>query len=170
MAPATSTGAPQPPRPLPSEEVRRRTADELKVKAKLGQAVTGASFKRLVEEFPETYRCEAASEAAHGAITPFPRAYAPPYFGNRRITELNEAEIIKFFDWRPRHALEGSDRRWSAWSGGQESGGRGPAEVASEQAADLPWKTSRTIWASGIVRLKEPRASRARRGSCEESG
>lgn len=87
--------------------------DELKVKAKLGQTLTGASFKRLVEEFEQTYRDEAASEATYEAITQFLRAYALPYFSKSRITELDEPTIIKFFDWRRQHGKRKSPKNAS---------------------------------------------------------
>ena len=74
--------------------------DELKYRVRSGQAITAFDFKRLLNEFEASYPTEAASETRAARIFEFLHLYALPYFSKNRLTELNEHEIIKFFDWR----------------------------------------------------------------------
>lgn len=74
--------------------------DEIRFKVRSGQSVTGRDFKRLFEEFETSYPTEASSQKRAESVCEIIRSYAVPYFAKRRITELDEAEIAKFIDWR----------------------------------------------------------------------
>lgn len=77
--------------------------DELRYKVRQGQSVTGPDFKRL-KEFEENYPSEAQSARRAKGVCDFLRSYALPYFSKNRLTNLTEAEIIKFFDWQAKAA------------------------------------------------------------------
>jgi len=74
--------------------------DELRYKVRQGQSVTGQDFKRLLKEFEESYPAEAPSARRAQRVCDFLRTYAQPYFMKNRVTELTEAEVTKFFEWR----------------------------------------------------------------------
>jgi integrase len=74
--------------------------DELRIKVKTGEAITGQDFKKVYEEFKESYPKEASSPKRAKAVLEFVKCYALPYFSKKKITELAEPEIVKFFDWR----------------------------------------------------------------------
>ena len=74
--------------------------DELRIKVKSGQSITGQDFKKIYEQFKENYPREAASQKRAAAVFEFIKCYALPYFSRMKITELSDSEIVKFFDWR----------------------------------------------------------------------
>lgn len=74
--------------------------DELRFKVRQGQSVTGQDFKRLFKEFDANYPSEAPSPRRALGVSEFLRCYALPYFAKKKITDLSEIEITKFFDWR----------------------------------------------------------------------
>jgi len=74
--------------------------DELRMRVKLGEAVTSREFKKLLTEFETNYPSEAPSQRRVTDICLFLRGYALPYFTKNKLTELSEAEVTKFFDWR----------------------------------------------------------------------
>jgi integrase len=74
--------------------------DEMRIKVRLGQAVTGKGFENIYAEFEDSYRVEAPSAFSYDNTIRFLKTYALPYFSKSKITDLNESEIAKFFDWR----------------------------------------------------------------------
>ena len=74
--------------------------DELRIKVKSGQSITGQDFKKIYEEFTERFPREASSEKRAKAVLEFINWYALPYFSKVKITDLTEPEVVKFFDWR----------------------------------------------------------------------
>ena len=74
--------------------------DELRIKVKTGEAITGQDFKKIFAEFTENYPREAASAKRAAAVCEFINCYALPYFSKMKITEITEPELAKFFDWR----------------------------------------------------------------------
>lgn len=74
--------------------------DELRLNVMVGGAVTNKNFKKLLNEFATNYPAEAPSEKRVIDILQFLRNYASPYFTTNKLTELTEAEVTKFFDWR----------------------------------------------------------------------
>src|SRR5262245_56292201 len=77
--------------------------DELRLKVRLGQSVTGIDFKKLVGDFEAYYPAEAPSKRRVADICLFLQNYALPYFTQNKLTELSEAEVTRFFDWRRKH-------------------------------------------------------------------
>jgi integrase len=74
--------------------------DELKFKIKQGQSITGRDISGLIKKFDEGYPSQAPSERWAKGVSEFLSCYAKPYFTKNKITELSDAEINKFFDWR----------------------------------------------------------------------
>jgi len=74
--------------------------DDLKIKVKMGVAITGKDFKKVFEEFRHGYPNEAKSANSARDVIAFLEGYAVPYFSKVRITDLTEAEVTRFFDWR----------------------------------------------------------------------
>jgi integrase len=74
--------------------------DELRIKVKLGQAVTGKSFKQIWNEFQQRYPSEARSANSARDVCEFIARYALPYFSSIKIMDVTEASISEFFDWR----------------------------------------------------------------------
>jgi integrase len=74
--------------------------EEIRMKVKLGEAVTGHDFRKLLIEFETNYPSEAPSIRRVTDICLFLRGYALPYFTKNKLTELSEAEVTKLFDWR----------------------------------------------------------------------
>lgn len=85
--------------------------DELRLKVQMGQAVSGKQITKLYDEFEEYFRTAAPSEYSFEYTTRFLKTYALPYFSKARITDLNEAEVTKFFDWRrTKRKTQGSEK------------------------------------------------------------
>ena len=74
--------------------------EEIRMKVKLGEAVTSHDFKKLLIEFESNYPSEAPSIRRVTDICLFLRGYALPYFTKNKLTELSESEVTKLFDWR----------------------------------------------------------------------
>jgi len=74
--------------------------EEFQLKIKLGQSITGHNLSRMVEEFETHINSKGAPTKRELAILAFLRTYAVPYFTKNKITEINPAEIARFFDWR----------------------------------------------------------------------
>jgi integrase len=74
--------------------------DDLKIKVKMGVAITGKEFKKVFEEFKQGYPHEAKSANSARDVIAFLEGYAVPYFSKVRITDLTESEVTRFFDWR----------------------------------------------------------------------
>lgn len=82
----------------------RRFADDLYesllIKIKMGEAITGANVAKVIADFAAVFPSEAASERRARTVIDFLKTYAEPYFVKKKITELTDADIHKFFDWR----------------------------------------------------------------------
>lgn len=74
--------------------------DEIRLKVKSGEAITGQDFKKIYEEFKLNFPNEAASQKRASAVLEFIKCYGLPYFSKMKITELTQPEIVRFFDWR----------------------------------------------------------------------
>ena len=74
--------------------------DDLRIKVRMGVAVSGKHFAGLIGEFEEYFRTAAPSAYSFEYTIRFLKTYALPYFNKAKITDLNDAEITKFFDWR----------------------------------------------------------------------
>ena len=74
--------------------------DELRIKTKLGQSVTGPNLARMAEEFETHSRAKGEPTNRDLAIVAFLKTYAVPYFTKNKITDISAKEIAKFFDWR----------------------------------------------------------------------
>ena len=74
--------------------------DQLRIKVQMGGAVSGKQFTKLYDEFEEYFRTAAPSEYSFEYTTRFLKTYALPYFSKAKITDINDAEVTKFFDWR----------------------------------------------------------------------
>ena len=74
--------------------------DEIRIKTKLGQSVTGPNLARMAEEFETHSRAKGEPTNRDLAITAFLKTYAVPYFTKNKITDISAKEIAKFFDWR----------------------------------------------------------------------
>ena len=74
--------------------------DQLRLKVMMGETVTNRDFKKLLTDFETNYPSEAPSKRRVTDINLFLRSYALPYFTKNKLTELTEAEVTKFFDWR----------------------------------------------------------------------
>lgn len=78
--------------------------DELKLKIHSGKVVTGRQFAKLLIDFENWHVSNAPSKTTHASTMGFLKTYAAPYFANAKFTDLNSAEIEKFFDWRKLNA------------------------------------------------------------------
>jgi integrase len=74
--------------------------EELSIKVKLGQSVKGTDFKKLVADFEAHYPAEAPSERRVADICLFLNNYFLSYIKENKLTELSEAAVTRFFDWR----------------------------------------------------------------------
>ena len=74
--------------------------DEIRIKTKLGQSVTGPNLARMAEEFETHSMAKGEPTNRDLAITAFLKTYAVPYFTKNKITDISAKEIAKFFDWR----------------------------------------------------------------------
>lgn len=74
--------------------------DELRIKVQMGLSVSGKQISKLYQEFEDYFRGAAPSAYSFEYTTRFLKSYALPYFSKTRITDLNDAEVTKFFDWR----------------------------------------------------------------------
>lgn len=74
--------------------------EDLLIKVKLGQAVTGRDFKKLLAQFETNYPSEAPSPRRAADVLFFLKGYALPYFAKNRFVDFSETEVTKFFDWR----------------------------------------------------------------------
>ena len=74
--------------------------EDLLIKVKLGQSVTGLDFKKIVADFERDYPSESPSQRRAADILSFLKNYALPYFSRNKITDFSESEITRFFDWR----------------------------------------------------------------------
>ncbi|MGJ0502463.1 MAG: hypothetical protein ACR65X_01760 [Methylocystis sp.] len=78
--------------------------DELRIKTKLGQSITGPNLAKMVEEFEAFARAKGEPTKRNLSIIAFLKNYAVPYFTKNKITDINSKEIAKFFDWRRTNA------------------------------------------------------------------
>src|SRR5271170_41087 len=74
--------------------------DELKIKVRLGQSITGPSFAKMVEDYQAHVQAKGTATKRQAAIIAFLRTYAVPYFARNKITDITPQEVAKFFDWR----------------------------------------------------------------------
>jgi integrase len=74
--------------------------DEIRIKTKLGQSITGPNLAKMVEEFETAARAKGEPTRRDLAILAFLKTYAVPYFTKNKVTDINAKEIAKFFDWR----------------------------------------------------------------------
>src|SRR4029078_3704238 len=81
---------------------------DLLIKVKLGESLTGYDFKKLLSEFELNYLSETPSKKRVTDICLFLRGYALPYFAKNKLTELSAAEVTKFFDWRRANPKRGA--------------------------------------------------------------
>ncbi len=79
--------------------------DELRLKVRQGLSVRGKPFAKLFDEFLKAYPNEAPSKRRVADIEKFVKAYALPYFGERKIEDITAADVTKFFDWRREHSI-----------------------------------------------------------------
>jgi integrase len=80
--------------------------DELRIKVKLGKSITGPNLKRLVDEFEEHSKATGKQSNRDLAIIALLKLYAVPYFAKRKISEINQQEIARFFDWRRQNSVK----------------------------------------------------------------
>ncbi len=78
--------------------------DEIRIKVKLGKAITGTNLKHLVDEFETYSKVKGEQTKREKDILGFLKTYAVPYFSKNKITEINAKQITLFFDWRRRNA------------------------------------------------------------------
>ena len=82
----------------------RKFADELleeiQIKTKLGQSITGPNFAKLVEEFETHSKAKGEPSRRDLAVIAFLRTYAVPYFTKNKVTDVSAKEVARFFDWR----------------------------------------------------------------------
>ena len=78
--------------------------DEIKIKTRLGQSITGPTLARMVEEYEGAARARGEPTKREQAILVFLKTYAVPYFAKNKITEISAKEIARFFDWRRAHS------------------------------------------------------------------
>ena len=82
--------------------------DEIRLKIKLGQAVTGPSFAEMVEDYQTAISSRATGPTRQErAILAFLQTYALPYLRKTKITEVNPKLIDQFFDWRRQNPAKG---------------------------------------------------------------
>ena len=74
--------------------------DEIRIKTKLGQSITGPNLAKLVEEFETHSKATGEPNKRDLAIIAFLRTYAVPYFTKNRVTDVSAKEVARFFDWR----------------------------------------------------------------------
>ena len=74
--------------------------DDIRLRVMIGEAITHKNFAKLLAEFEENYPAEAPSPRRVEDILRFLKNYALPYFSKHKLTELNEVEVTKLFDWR----------------------------------------------------------------------
>jgi integrase len=74
--------------------------DEIRIKTKLGQSITGPNFAKMVEDFETHSKAKGESTKRDLAIIAFLKAYAVSYFTKNKVTDVSAKEIAKFFDWR----------------------------------------------------------------------
>ena len=79
--------------------------DELRIKVKLGKSITGPNLKRLVDEFEDS-KATGKQSNRDLAIIALLKLYAVPYFAKRKISEINQQEIARFFDWRRQNSVK----------------------------------------------------------------
>ena len=80
--------------------------DELRINVKLGKAITGPNLRRLVDEFEEHSKATGKQSNRDIAIVALLKRYAVPYFSKNKVTEINQKEIAKFFDWRRQNSIK----------------------------------------------------------------
>ena len=66
----------------------------------IGEAVTNKNLPKFLAEFEENHPAEAPSPKRVEDILQFLRNYPLPFFSKHKLTELNEVEVTKLFDWR----------------------------------------------------------------------
>lgn len=74
--------------------------DEVRLNLLSGKVVSGKTFTSILSEFEESYPLEATSKRRAEAVIEFLKTYAVPYFAKKKITEISQSEVAKFFDWR----------------------------------------------------------------------
>jgi integrase len=74
--------------------------DEIRIKVKLGHSVTGHNVAKMAADFEAHARAKGEPSKRDLAVIAFLHTYAVPYFTKNKVTDLNPAEIGKFFDWR----------------------------------------------------------------------
>jgi len=74
--------------------------DDLRMRVKLGQAVTGPSLKSLIADYETHITASGVSAKRQDSILALFRLYAVPYFTKKRVAALTQPEIASFFNWR----------------------------------------------------------------------
>ena len=74
--------------------------DEIRIKTKLGQSITGPNLAKMAADFEAHAKAKGEPAKRDLAIIAFLETYAVPYFTKNKVTDLNQKEIGKFFDWR----------------------------------------------------------------------
>ena len=74
--------------------------DDLKMRVRLGQSVTGPSLKKMVDEYDASCRSKGELTKREQAVLDFLQTYAVPYFNKNKVSELSASEVAKFFEWR----------------------------------------------------------------------
>lgn len=74
--------------------------EDFQLKVKLGQSVTGYNLGKMVTEYETHIKAKGDPTKREQAILAFLKTYAVPYFTKNKITEINQGEISRFFDWR----------------------------------------------------------------------
>ena len=86
--------------------------DEIRLKIKLGQSVTGPSFAEMIDDYETFINARASGPTRQErAILAFLKTYALPYFRKSKIAEVNPKLIDQFFDWRRQNSTKGKAPR-----------------------------------------------------------
>lgn len=72
--------------------------DQLKIKAKLGEAITGRMFHEMVAEYKASVNAKGLPKSREQGILDFLETYAVKYFTKVRITEISSIDVSRFFD------------------------------------------------------------------------
>ena len=92
--------------PYEARKLADNLLDELRINVKLGKAITGPNLRRLVDEFEEHSKATGKQSNRDVAIVALLKRYAVPYFSKNKVTEINQKEIAKFFDWRRQNSIK----------------------------------------------------------------
>jgi integrase len=84
--------------------------DEMRIRVKLGQSVTGIRFTQMIDEFETHINSKGTPTKREMSILAFLRTYAEPYFTKNKISDTTASEISRFFDWRRRNSKNKAPR------------------------------------------------------------